>query len=564
MNRFSQILDTISSNRKYHFPLFLVVMLFLTLAMMYFYHPLLDGHDYYFHKMRMETLMESIRNGNFPSYIDSNAIAGYGYLAKAFYSDFLLIPFAVIGVFSNFMVAYQSMVFTITMLCGIFTYIAVNRIYKSTYAASLSGILYTFCIYRLIDLYHRAALGETIAFTIIPIVFLGLYHVIAGDHKKWYILTIGFCLMIYAHTISSVMMFIFVVILLLIYIKRLIKEPKRIYYLILSGVVALPLLLYYFVPMIEQLMSDTFYFETNRIIELQHAKFSFRTAVWGMTSSIVTDTFQIFLPRTGILLTAVLCLRLFVYQKSALTRSADILTILGLLCILMVTPVFPWHLFPFNKLNFIQFPWRFFEFASFFFAIAGGYYASQAFKTNKRYFAFALLIFTCTMITLGTDRKNYQLRLTERNISPVGSVGNHFNIGVGKEYVPSKVPSLAFIDERGEQVISKNGISTIEYLNKDSGITSFSAKVRLPDMMELPLIYYKGYKATLNGEEVLVTESENGLVEIAVVQSGRVEVWYAGTSLQHISWYFTLISIVGLCVYIILLNRKRRKDAITR
>jgi len=561
MNLFNRTLDTIAVNRKYHFPIFLVVMLLLTLAMMYFYHPLLDGHDYYFHKMRMEALMEAIRNGNFPQYIDYDAIAGYGYLAKAFYSDFLLIPFAIIGVFTNFIAAYQSMVFTITMLCGIFTYIAVNRIYKNTYAAAISGILYTFCIYRLIDLYHRSALGETIAFTIIPIVFLGLYHIISGDYKKWYILTVGFCLMVYAHTISSVMMFIFAVILLLIYIKRLIKEPKRIYYLILSGIVALPILAYYFLPMIEQVMSDTFYFETNRIIELQHAKFSFRTAVWGMTSSIVTDTFQIFLPRTGILLTAVLFLRLFVYQKSSLVRNADILVLLGLLCILIVTPIFPWHIFPFNKLNFIQFPWRFYEFASFFFAVAGGYYASQAFRSNKRYFAFALLIFTCTVITLSTDRKNYQLRLTERNISPIGSVENHFNIGVGKEYVPSKVPSLAFIDERGEAVISRNGVSSIENLNKNKGITSFTAKVLLTDMMELPLIYYKGYKATLNGDEVLVTESENGLVEIPVVQSGRVEVWYAGTTIQSFSWYITLISIAGLCVYIALEKRRRRNNA---
>jgi hypothetical protein len=577
MNLFDRTLTTIATNKKYHFPIFLGVMVLLTLAMMYFYHPLLDGHDYYFHKMRMEALIDAIRDGNFPLYIDYNAIAGYGYLSKAFYSDFLLIPFAIIGVFTDFMTAYQTMIFTITLLCGVTTYIAVNKVYKSTYAAAVSGILYTFCIYRLIDLYHRSALGETIAFTILPIVFLGLYHIIAGDYKKrWYILTIGFCLLIYAHTISSVMTFIFVVILLLVYIKRLIKEPKRIVYLVLSGAASLPLLVYYFLPMIEQTMSDTFYFETNPITELQYAKFSFRTAVWGMTSSIITDVNQIFLPRTGILLTLAVCLRLFVREKSKLVRSADILTLLGLLSILAVTPIFPWHLFPFNKLNFIQFPWRFYEFASFFFAIAGGFYASQVFKpaSYRRYFALAAIFFVCITITLGTDRKNYQLKLTERNISPEGSVDNHFNIGVGKEYLPSKVPapiytdkggntfpSLLFIAERGEKAESKRGISTVQDISKNKGITSLIVVTEGQDILELPLIYYKGYKATLDGEEIPISESEYGLLEVSVTNSGRVEAWYAGTTIQYFSWYFTLVCILIFSVYIILLNRKKKENA---
>lgn len=563
MNLFNRTLDTIATNRKYHFPIFLVVMLFLTLAMMYFYHPLLDGHDYYFHKMRMEALMEAIRDGKFPLYIDYNAIAGYGYLSKAFYSDFLLIPFAAIGIFTNFTVAYQSMIFTVTILCGVFTYIAVNQIYKSTYAAAISGILYTFCIYRLIDLYHRAALGETIAFTIIPIIFLGLYHIIAGDYKKWYILTIGFCLMVYAHTISTVMMFIFAVILLLIYIKRLIKEPKRIYYLILSGFVALPILVYYFIPMIEQLKSDTFYFETNPIIELQHAKFSFRTTVWGMTSSIITNEHQIFLPRTGILLTIAIGLRLFVRDKSGLVRNADILTGLGLICILTVTPAFPWHLFPFSKLNFIQFPWRFYEFASFFFAIAGGYYASLVFSSgsSKRYFALASVFVICVMITLGTDHKNYKFRLNERNISPTGNVDNHFNIGVGKEYVPGKVPSLAFIDERGDIVKSQRGISIIHDISKNKGITSFIVSTEGQDVLELPLIYYKGYKATMDGKEIPISESGNGLLQVSVSDTGRVEVWYAGTMIQHLSWYISLLSMLALSAYIFIANRRQKKNA---
>ena len=36
------------------------------------------------------------------------------------------------------------------------------------------------------DIVIRAALGESIAYAIIPITLLGLYYIIFDDYKKWY------------------------------------------------------------------------------------------------------------------------------------------------------------------------------------------------------------------------------------------------------------------------------------------------------------------------------------------------------------------------------------------
>lgn len=64
----------------------------------------------------------------------------------------------------------------------------------------------------------------------------------------------------------------------------------------------------------------------------------------------------------------------------------------------------------------------------------------------------------------------------------------------------------------------------------------------------------------INNQDIDITESSNGLVSINVKQSGRVEVWYAGTPVQKVSWYITLIGSLGLCVYIYLFNRKNKKE----
>ncbi len=257
------LLDKIAANKKSHFWLFFIVLVLLTLIMMYFYQPLCPGQDFFFHYRRLQALMDGLKTSPFLIYIDYNAIDGYGYLTKAFYPDFVLIPFAFIGNITSLEFAWQSMLFVMTVLCGVFTYKTVSIIYKNTFAASIAALLYTFALYRLLDMYHRAALAEALSFTFIPLVFLGLYYILNADYRKWYVLTIGFSLMIFTHLISSVLMLVTIVIFLLIYYKSLIREPKRFLYLLIAGIATLIVTAYYIYPMLEQMSADTFYYQSR-------------------------------------------------------------------------------------------------------------------------------------------------------------------------------------------------------------------------------------------------------------------------------------------------------------
>lgn len=184
MKRIINFPNKIAANKRVHFWLFFAVLLFLSFLMVYFYQPLCPGQDFFFHYRRLQALMDGLKTSPYLIYLDYDALDGYGYFTKAFYSDFVLIPFALIGNLTSLSFAYQFMLFLMTVLCGVFTYITVNHIYKKPFAAAIAALLYTFAVYRLLDMYHRAALGETLTFTFIPIVFLGLYHIIKGDYKK--------------------------------------------------------------------------------------------------------------------------------------------------------------------------------------------------------------------------------------------------------------------------------------------------------------------------------------------------------------------------------------------
>lgn len=554
MNRLRNIPDKIAAKKKSHFWIFFFVLILLSLAMVYCYLPFIPGHDSYFHFRRLQALMDGIKESPFLIYTDYTAIEGYGYFTKGFYPDFILIPFAIIGNLTNLDFAYHFTVFTMTVLCGVFTYMAVNRIYKSSYAAAISAILYTFALYRLLDVFHRGALGEAISFTFVPLAILGIYEIIKGDYKKWYVLTIAFSLLFFNHALSTLLMFITVVILLLIYYKSMLKEPKRIKYLVIAAIVTIPVISYALFPMIEQLSSNSFYYEMNPLMSMENSLLGTSAIISGLFMGIIYPL-RTFTPAIGLLLTCGILLRLFVSGKSARLKSVDIGVIIGLVYVCMSSYWFPWSVFSFNKLGIIQIPWRLYEFASYFFAVAGGYYLALLLKSNLRRLIAGGLVVICTLFVLMNDAKLYHdTRITE-DIKREALPENRYHL-IGLEYLPVKVPSIEYLIERGDSV--KSNHSNISGFGRDKSVITFHVDISRVDNLELPLIYYKGYTAKLNGENICVSESGNGLVEIAANKSGNIQVYYGGTIIQKLSWIITLLSILGLCFYIFLSKRKRR------
>lgn len=548
-------IDKIRFSDKQHFALFAILLTAISAIMVYSYLPMRAGQDYYFHIMRLEALMDAIKEGTFPYYLDYKVIDGYGYFTKAFYCDVILIPFALLGIATSTFTAYNTILFVITLLCGIFTYIAVRKIFENNLAASIAGILYTFCFYRLLDMYHRAALGETISFTFIPIVFLGLYHIIKGDYKKWYIIAIGFSLLIFTHVISTVLTLLTVIVFLIIYNKYLRKEPKRILYLSIAAFSTVLITAYYVFPMLEQMASDTFYYQARELTgKPATAKFGINWVIWGMYTGGVQAR-QIFVPGVSLLLSAAVCVRLFVLRKTKLLRFADVMVIVGLVYIFMTSVLFPWQYFPFTLLDFIQFPWRLLEFSCFFFAVAGGYYLSLALSNTKRILAaLAIIVFTTSFMIVNDAELFKAVRWNNLNAKP--TIDNYYFLA-GREYIPDAVPTVEYLAERGDTIIAQQQ-SEISNFSREKNTTSFSIKLNSKeDIVELPLIYYKGYAAYQDNNKLQVTESKNGLVEVNLHSSGHIKVFYEGTVIQTIGFYLSILSIIGLLIFIVYSRRRK-------
>lgn len=547
---------------KYDFRIFLLILLALSLFMVCWFGPVSEysGHDYYFNIGRMEVLMQALREGNYPFYLDYDTLEGYGYFTKGFYPDLILLPFALIGFLIGSVTAYNILIFTMTFLCGLLMYWAVNAVFRNSFIASVSAILYTFSAYHLFDWYNRAALGESISFTFLPIIFLGLYHIIVGDYKKWYLLTIGYSLLIYTHFLSSFLSLLTIVIILLLCCRKLIKEPKRIGYLLLAAAVTLPIVAGYLFPMLEQMASNTFYYESNENITGQ-TKLGLAGIGWGMLSGIVYPK-DSNMCGTGPLLVLLILLRLFIREKTLQLKIADFCAFTGLILFLMLSALFPWGRLP---LGFVQFPWRLYEFVIFFFSVAGACYLFVILKMKKQYIIalVAVVLYSVVVIVINNENYIYWQNRAKKDapewFSGEPSVLNQYYKG-GLEYLPSVVPGYGFMKERGDIIIADNEHIQSKNLSIEKGLTSVDIIVNSPGKIELPLIYYKGYKAELNSKELAVQQSSYGLIELPVQQSGNLKVYYAGTWIQTVSWYISLISIVLFCIFIYRIKRKNGTD----
>ena len=75
--------------------------------------------------------------------------------------------------------------------------------------------------------------------------------------------------------------------------------------------------------------------------------------------------------------------------------------------------------------------------------------------------------------------------------------------------------------------------------------------------IELPYIYYLGYEVKLhkNGEIIKLKtyETDNGFVgvTIPILEEGKIEFSYEGTTLMKISSYVSIVSLVVLIIIII-------------
>lgn len=195
---------------------------------------LIFGHDVIFHIQRIEGLKDGLLSGQFPVKLYGHFFKDYGYPVGYFYPDlFLYIPaiFRLLGF--SMLFSYHVFLFIITVGTAFIAWYAFTKLFEYLLEGSnetahvygaVAAICYTGSLYRLIDLYVRSAVGESVAMCFFPLALISLFLLLKGKKASWIGLTIGVTGVLESHILSALMLFFAMLFMCLFFYKRVLDK----------------------------------------------------------------------------------------------------------------------------------------------------------------------------------------------------------------------------------------------------------------------------------------------------------------------------------------------------
>ena len=537
----------------------IIVIVIGILATIFFCYPYLnklniDGHDLDYHLARIQQIAVQLKEFKIPVLIHPDLADGLGYANSIFYPElFLYIPAIIHLIGIGTITTYKIFIGIITFATYIIMYKTSKTITKKTSISIIASLLYTFSLYRIVDVYTRAALGEILAFTFAPLILLGLYELIYNNEKKWWILPLGIFGIVNSHILTFGIAVIFILLFLVLNIKRIFKDKSRIKYIIISGIISILLTASVFLPIIEQATNNDYKVFSGGTSEQLSEKSLLLTQIFMneykdarcKDNTQVNDQMNF---GNGILL---LALTLFIFiakwENSNDKNFIWKIFISGIILLIMTSVIFPWQYF--KIFNFMQLPWRLNIIITLCFSIVGAYSFYNSVSNKDIIYILAIIIVVTTSGYL--DKVTYQDEMASECDS----------VGIGQEeYLPVNgynKDDIYVFDMQNKNI-------SYDYEKKQETISFELTKEKNSKYINIPLIYYTGYKAYITNdvrENLDVQMNENGMILLKneELKTGKVEVKYEMTAIQRIS-YFVSYGTLIIIMYFWIKNSRKEKN----
>lgn len=510
------------------------------------------------HICRIIGTEQTLADKQFLPMIMSNLCNNFGYSWNIFYSPLTAYMSVVFRIFNfSYVNCLKLCMFVIVLLSGITMYKFALRITKNKKLATLASIIYILAPYRITDMYIRTALAELASFIFIPIVFEGLY-IIVNEEKKSYKLALGAAGLILTHQVIAMYTAIICFIYLIVFFKKL-KSKTVLKNIGVNLLFCILMTSFYWVGLLQHYLNTSYEvfvpgrMEREEVLIFYKAKFS---------QLFITNSEQTMIYAIGLLSVIGLVLTPIAYKKipKEYKKTYMFFLIAGIILIGMTLSIFPFEKLP-QALTMLQFTFRLFTFTSFFFAFVVATNFAILIKNFKTLDIVVLLTISILLLVPYKSKLDFNLQENEeRLINGVRVTENTGRVHAGMasmEYLPTKAfKNLKHIANRKDEVIVLDNDEAVisDYTKQNSNMNCRISNINKETTIELPYIYYLGYRIYANGQEIKYTESDNGLIQINIAKDAQIEVKYLGTNEMLISYAISIISFAT----IIVLNHKNK------
>ncbi|WP_367342059.1 6-pyruvoyl-tetrahydropterin synthase-related protein [Limosilactobacillus sp.] len=306
----------------------------------------MSSGDFMFHANRMEELYQDVIRGTFIPRISTYTFNQVGSGINFFYPWILLYPFVIFRIlFHNPIIAFYLFILFYTYLTIFIAYICMYSYSGSYLRAFIFALLYTFSNYHFYLVWNQNVLAEALAYTFLPIVFLGFYEIFFNNYNQWPLLGIGMTFLIFSHMLTTILSAIVMLIILLVTLPLISNIISRFINAVKAALLSSLLSAFYLVPFYEQWERTKVRGSWLGLMLVQTPFDTVKNALNNVSS-----------PNIGILLLIVVILGAFYLKKSnPIDRSTYYI---GLTLLLLTTSLVPWSHLKSTPIAILQFPYR--------------------------------------------------------------------------------------------------------------------------------------------------------------------------------------------------------------
>lgn len=539
-----------------------------------------------FHFSRVEELYDNFRNGKL-TFIASHTFSSTGVGTFLFYPSVLLYPWVILRlIFSpvtSFYIWYGLMLF-ITMCVA---YYSMWLFDKDRVRAIVFGILYAIFPYHIHLGIAHLVVGEFLAYTFIPLFFLGLYYCLV-DRKKWYLLGISWTLILYSHIVSAYITLLGAIAISIIYMIIDIKSVKRVTINLSKNIILVTLLSsFVLVPFVTDFIGASIKAPNGAIFGYVG---SFQEILLSSITNTVDSNRSV-----GVFAIFTIIVGYYFIRKSRVEEK--IAYGLGVFILLCTSTIFPWRLF--NNtivgrvLGAIQFPYRLNTYVGFFLMITFSLILSRLIHSISNRNAKALLIsgimiflmasYYGSLTDLFVKIHEPQRNLLEKNTELAKKIPNEaiiknsnyhnifdYSILYGEiDYYPSVAFNnlqegndiTAEVNPKINSILSHRviigGREKVKIPKVASNYIEYNVKADRREKIDIPVLAYKRTKVMLNGKNIRYKVSSRGTVMVDGNKgNNEISVTYQPSKLLYVGIIISVVTWIGLFMGLIFSERK--------
>ncbi|MHC3376333.1 hypothetical protein ACYYIP_01110 [Ligilactobacillus equi] len=352
----------------------------------------------------------------------------------------------------------------------------------------LFSLIYTITLYHLYLGLWNLVLGEFIAYTFLPLVFLGIYQILWDDYRKWYVLACGMSLLLYSHLLS---VYLVTITLALIFIGKIIFNKGitkiRILSLIKSVLLTMCLSGFIIVPFF------TDYIGADLATPLKN--FLYVSNMSDYLISAINNSFSIY--TVGLMLVIVLLVGWYYVQFD---KKESIIYYIGVCLITATTATVPWTIlqktFVFQILGQIQFPYRLTSYACMFLSLSGSLVIEKLVDRGSTKYGKILITMIISLVIIGnyySISSNVMNRITD----------NRNNILECNSVAGTKIPETTVVTAHNYNKIFEYSVlfGESDYYHRQEGFKDMDIYVNTINRKIVNKVAY------LDGQEILLKES---------------------------------------------------------